>query len=89
MISPYSIGNASSDPANSSRVSSSGVAHPARCQASTRAAHASRSSAVIVRTSAEARRRARARLAVRDQRLKPFAEDVLEIVKRDGERSAV
>ena len=33
----------------------------------------------------EARRRVRARLAVRHDRLKPLAEDVLEIVQRDGE----
>ncbi len=37
----------------------------------------------------QSRRGVRARLAVRDERLKPLAEDVLEIVKRDGERTAV
>ena len=37
----------------------------------------------------QARRRARARLAVRDHRVQPLAEDVLEIVQGDGERTAV
>ena len=59
------------------------------CHAATRAAHASRSSAVIVRTSARHGAGLVARLAVGDERLKPLAEDVLEIVERDGERTAV
>ena len=37
----------------------------------------------------QARRRVRARLAVRHHRLKPLAEDVLEILQGDGESAAV
>ena len=37
----------------------------------------------------QARCRSRSRLSVRSDRLKTFAEDVLEIVERNGERSAV
>ena len=76
MISPYSIGNASSDPANSSRVSSSGVAQPARCHAAACAAHAVEIVGGDRADQRQTRRRARARLAVRDERLKPLAEDV-------------
>ena len=65
------------------------MAQPARCQDETRAAHRSRSSALIERTSARLGAGVAFGIAVRDERLKPFAKNVLKIVKGDGERSAV
>ena len=79
MISPYSMGKASSDAANSSRGNTSGVAAPARCHCGANNARALRSSIVSELTSARLCVPSATGASKRNHGLEAGAEDPLQV----------